>query len=128
MGQEPQKFIAPDGTEMVVLPAADYARLELLAQDGGDYLAARNQLNRIAEGEGTMPGRVLDLMLDENISAIAAWRKYRGMTQVELARAVGATQAWLSRLESGARHGRPKLLKALAKALDAPVWALEDKD
>jgi ribosome-binding protein aMBF1 (putative translation factor) len=128
MGHEPQKFVAPDGTEMVILPAADYAQLKLLAQDGEDSLAARAQLARVAAGEGTVPGAVMDLMLDRGLSSIAAWRTYRGMTQAELAASLGCAQSWLSQLESGARHGRPKLRKALAKALDAPLWALDDDD
>lgn len=128
MGYEPQKFTAPDGTEMVVLPATDFERLRLLAEEGEDVAAAREQLARLAAGEGTVPGPVVNLMLDEELSAIAAWRKYRGMTQAELAAAAGCTQAWLSQLESGARHGRPKLRKALAKALNAPLWSLDDDD
>ena len=128
MGHEPQKFTAPDGTEMIILPAADYARLRLLADEGEDRFAALSQMARIADGEGTVPSAVMDLMLDEGLSAVSAWRKYRAMTQTELAAAVGATQAWLSRIESGARIGRPKLRKALAKALDAPAWALDDED
>ena len=128
MGHEPQKFTAPDGTEMIVLPAADYARLELLAQEGADYVAARGQLQRLAASEGTLPGPVLDLMLDGGVSAIAAWRKYRGLTQGELARAAGVTQASVSHVESGTRYGKPRLRRALAKALDAPFWALEDED
>lgn len=127
MGHEPQKFTAPDGTEMVVLPAADYARLKLLAEDGEDHLAALGQLARLAEGEGTMPAAVLDLILDEDLTAVAAWRRYRGMTQAVLARAAGCSQVWLSRIEAGAGHGTPKTRVALAKALNAPLWALEDE-
>ncbi len=126
MGYEPQKFTAPDGTEMVVLPAADFARLKLLAEDGEDQLAAANQLARLAAGEGTMPADVLDLILDEGLSAVAAWRRYRGLTQVALAKAAGCSQVWLGRIEAGAGHGTPKLRRALAKALDAPLWALDD--
>lgn len=126
MGYEPQKFTAPDGTEMVVLPAADFARLKLLAEDGEDQLAAANQLARLANGEGTMPAEVLDLILDEGLSAVAAWRRYRGLTQTALAKAVGCSQVWLGRIEAGAGHGKPKLRRALAKALDAPLWALDD--
>lgn len=127
MGQEPQSFTAPDGTEMVVLPAADYARLKLLAEDGEDGLAARGQLDRIANGEGVMPGAVLDLMLDEGLTAVAAWRKYRGLTQAALAKMAGCSQVWLSKIEAGNGHGTPKMRRALAAALDAPLWALEDE-
>jgi transcriptional regulator with XRE-family HTH domain len=127
MGHEPQTFTAPDGTEMVVLPAADYEKLKLLAEDGEDRLVAGGQLNRLADGEGTMPAAVLDLILDQGLTAVAAWRRYRDMTQVALARAVGCSQVWLSRIESGGGYGTPKMRRALAQALEAPVWALEDE-
>lgn len=127
MGHEPQTFTAPDGTEMVVLPAADYARLKLLAEDGEDRLVALSQLDRLADGEGTMPSAVLDLILNEGLTAIAAWRRYRGMTQIALAKAAGCSQVWLSRIEAGGGHGTPKMRRALAKALNAPLWALEDE-
>ena len=128
MGYEPQKFVAPDGTEMVIMPAADFERLRLLAEEGEDVLTAREQVKRLAAGEGTMPGPVLNLILDGDLLPIAAWRKYRGLSQVELAKAAGCTQSALSQIESGARYGTPKLRKALAKALDAPLWTLDDED
>jgi ribosome-binding protein aMBF1 (putative translation factor) len=86
-----------------------------------------NQLDRLAEGEGTMPSEVLGLIFDENLSAVAAWRRYRGLSQVALAKAAGCSQVWLSRIETGAGHGTPKMRRALAKALDAPLWALDDE-
>ena len=128
MGYEPQKFVAPDGTEMVIMPAADFERLRLLAEEGEDVLTAGEQVKRLAAGEGTMPGPVLNLILDGDLLPIAAWRKYRGLSQVELAKAAGCTQSALSQIESGARYGTPKLRKALAKALDAPLWTLDDED
>ena len=127
MGQEPQSFVTPDGTKMVVLPEKDYARLIALVEDAQDLSAAKDQLERIAAGEGTMPSDVLKLMLDEELTAIAAWRKYRGLTQAALARAAGCSQVWLSRIEAGAGHGTPKMRRAIAAALDAPLWALEDE-
>lgn len=127
MGYVPQKFVAPDGTEMVVLPAADFERLQTLAEESQDMLAARVQVARLSAGEGTMPGKVLELILD-GLSPIAAWRKFRGMSQITLAKTAGCTQSALSQIESGARYGTPKLRKALAKALDAPLWTLDDED
>jgi DNA-binding XRE family transcriptional regulator len=127
MGYVPQKFVAPDGTEMVVLPAADFERLQTLAEESQDMLAARVQVARLSAGEGTMPGKVLELILD-GLSPIAAWRKFRGMSQINLAKAAGCTQSALSQIESGARYGTPKLRKALAKALNAPLWTLDDED
>jgi DNA-binding XRE family transcriptional regulator len=128
MGYVPQKFVAPDGTEMVVLPAADFERLRLLAEESEDVLSVREQVKRLAAGEGTMPTQVLNLILDAGFSPLAAWRKYRGLSQIDLAKAAGCTQSALSQIESGARYGTPKLRKALAKALDAPLWTLDDED
>jgi ribosome-binding protein aMBF1 (putative translation factor) len=127
MSYEPQTFRAPDGTEMVILSAGEYARLKLLAEDGEDVADAQKALARIAAGEGTMPGEVLDLILDEELTALAAWRRYRGMSQAALARKAGLSQVWISRIERGGGFGSRETRRKLAAALDAPVWALEDE-
>ena len=125
MRYEPQRFTTPDGTEMVVLPAADYERLRVLAEEGEDIADALAIEARVKAGEGTMPGEVLGLMLDEGLSPLAAWRRYRGLSQAELARRAGLSQVWVGRIEAGGGYGTPKTRRKLAGALDAPVWALE---
>jgi transcriptional regulator with XRE-family HTH domain len=120
-----QRFLTPEGTEMVVLPAKDYDRLAALAADGEDLADARATLARIDAGEGTMPGEVLGAILDEALHPIAAWRRYRGLSQAELARRTGLSQVWLSRIENGGGTGSAATRHKLAAALDAPVWALE---
>ena len=127
MSYEPQTFSAPDGTEMVVLTAAEYARLKLLAEDGEDVIGAQNALGRIAAGEGTMPGEVLAMILDEGMAPLTAWRKYRGLSQAALARKAGLSQVWVSRIEAGGGYGSRETRRKLAEALEAPVWALEDE-
>lgn len=128
MSYEPQTFAAPDGTEMVVLTAAEYARLKLLAEDGEDVAAAQNVLARIEAGEGTMPSEVLAMILDRDMSPLIAWRKYRGLSQAALARLAGLSQVWVSRIEAGGGYGSRETRRKLAEALEAPVWALEDED
>ena len=120
-----QRFMTPEGTEMVVLPARDFERLTALAEDGEDIAAARATLARVAAGEGTMPGEVLGAVLDEGLHPITAWRRYRGLSQVELARRTGLSQVWLSRIESGGGTGSAATRRKVAEALEAPVWALE---
>jgi DNA-binding XRE family transcriptional regulator len=127
MSYEPQTFAAPDGTEMVVLTAAEYARLKLLAEDGEDVAAALAIEARVAAGEGTMPGEVLNLILDEELSPLAAWRRYRGLSQAALAKLAGLSQVWVSRIEAGGGYGSRETRRKLAEALEAPVWALEDE-
>ena len=127
MEYEPQRFVAPDGTEMVVLTAAEFARLSRSAAEGGDAGDARATLESIAAGQGTMPAEVLALILDEGLSPLAAWRRHRRLSQVELARRTGLSQVWISRIEAGVGHGTPRTRRLLARALDAPVWALDDE-
>lgn len=128
MTYQPQTFSTPDGTEMVILPAADYAQLKRLAEDAEGELSARETLARIDAGEGTMPGEVLASIADENITPLGAWRRYRGLSQSALARKTGLSQVWIGRIESGGGYGSKSTRKKLAEALDAPLWALEEID
>lgn len=50
--------------------------------------------------------------------AITTLRQARGLSQTELAEAVGVTQVALHRYESGEREPRPQILSELASALD----------
>ena len=120
-----QRFMTPEGTEMVVLPAKDFDRLAALAADGEETAYARATLARIDAGEGTMPGEVLGAILDDGLHPIAAWRRYRGLSQAELARRTGLSQVWLSRIESGGGTGSAATRRRLAVALEAPVWGLD---
>jgi len=81
---------------------------------------------RIEAGEGTMPGEVLKLVLDENLSPLAAWRRYRGLSQVGLAKKAGLSQVWVGRIEAGGGYGSRETRRKLVAALEAPVWALEE--
>lgn len=127
MSHEPQTFSTPDGTEMVILLASEYARLKLLAEDAEDVEEAQRILARIEAGEGTVPGEVVDLIIDKELHPIAAWRRYRRLSQAALARKAGLSQVWVSRIEAGAGYGSRDTRRKLADALDAPVWALEDE-
>lgn len=125
MSFQPQSFSAPDGTEMIVITAVRYARLKRLADERTDLLDAREAEARIAGGEETVPDAVLAAILDEDLSPVAAWRRYRGLSQAEVAQRAGLSQVWVSRIEAGSGHGTPATRRKLAAALDAPVWALE---
>lgn len=125
MTYQPQSFVAPDGTKMVILPAADFERLRALAEDSEDVAFAQAELARIAAGEGTMPGEVLNFILNEDLTPLASWRRYRGMSQAALAKKAGLSQVWVGRIEAGGGYGSRKTRRALADALDAPLWSLE---
>ena len=61
---------------------------------------------------------------------IREWREKRGLTQIQLAEAVGARQATISDFETGkTRRIELDLLEALARALKCkPADLLEKKD
>jgi transcriptional regulator with XRE-family HTH domain len=57
---------------------------------------------------------------------IAAWRAYRDLSQVQLAEMVNLTQGAIARIErAGGDAGKPATRRAIAEALDAPLWAIE---
>lgn len=126
MTYQPQRFTAPDGTEMVVVTAADWELLHALAEDGEDLADAIAIKARIDAGEGTVPGEVVRLTIVDGLTPLVAWRRHRGLSQAALAREAGLSQVWISRIERGGGYGSRETRRKLAAALDAPVWALED--
>lgn len=115
-----QTIKTPAGDDMVVLPKADYDRLMAAArgklEDEVDIREASRVLARLERGEEpTFPHDVVKRLGREH--PIKVLREHRGMTQRELAEAVGMNQLYLSQLETGrARGGLGKLTK-LAKVL-----------
>lgn len=57
---------------------------------------------------------------------IRRYRKLRGMTQAQLAEAVGLTEGAVRHYESGIRAVKPELLESIASALSVSVNALKD--
>jgi DNA-binding XRE family transcriptional regulator len=114
----------PSGDELVVLPLDEYKRLVALAmeaeEDAADiaaYDAAKAEHN--ASGQQILPQAVSAMML-KGMSLLRALRKWRGMTQVELAGKAGIQQGFLSDIELDRRKGSTETLVALAGALDVP--------
>jgi ribosome-binding protein aMBF1 (putative translation factor) len=124
MGFETQVLKAADGSELVVLKRADFETLLEAYEDAEDAVAGMLAL-REAEREGTIPEEVLFAVLDDGMTAVLAWRRFRGLSQAEVARRAGISQVWLGRIERGAGYGKPKVRAALAAALDAPQWAMD---
>jgi hypothetical protein len=118
-----QRIVAPDGSEMVVLSAADYDALLAASEDSRDRADAKAGLES-AGRDGTMPSEVLSAILKGD-HPIVAWCRFRGITQSELARRAGFTPVWVSRIINGGAFGSRTTRAKLAAVLDAPLWALE---
>lgn len=129
-----QTIKTPTGDEMVVLPRSDYDRLLAAAQERLeeeiDLRAAGQVLARLERGEEpTLPHDVVKRLGREN--AIKVLREHRGMTQRELADAVGLNALYLSQIETGRATGGlgalTRLAKVLGVSLDLIVAAARQK-
>ncbi len=73
-----------------------------------------------------IPHEVVGYQLKNECSLIAAWRKHKKLTQVELARRIGITQAALSQLEKQGSKPQANTLKKVAAALEVDVNQLTE--
>lgn len=110
----------PSGDELVVLPRAEYDALVRAAEDAAEDaadIAMYDRRKADAVGAAALPAPVSDAILAGD-SVIKAWRKYRKMSQSDLAAATGLAQGFISDLESGRRSVTPATAEKLAQALD----------
>ena len=108
----------------VVIPIEEWRRIEAVLEDRADKAAVRAFLKSPAE---TFPDAVVAAIL-EGTHPIKAIREYRGLTQVELARACGTSSVYISQIERGKRRSGRKLLAKLAKILGVASDLLERND
>ena len=112
-----QTIKAPDGSELVVLPRADYERLTAAAEDAADALAYDRAKAALASGADELVSAEVAERLLTGESSLRVWRRYRGLTQTALARAAAVPQSVISAIETGKRSPSLKTLRALARAL-----------
>ena len=73
-----------------------------------------------------IPHDVVGIQLMEQCSLLTAWRKHKRMTQAELARKVGITQAALSQIERPDSKPQMATLEKIAAALGVEVEQLRE--
>ena len=132
MSYQPQHIEAPDGTELVVITRTEYERLRASVHDSDDAREVQAADAARAESDVRYPATVMDAML-AGATPIAAWRKYRKLSQAELADRAGVTQTAISRLERSGKDGlqplgRRATRQAIARALNLSLAALEPLD
>jgi DNA-binding XRE family transcriptional regulator len=74
----------------------------------------------------TLPEDVLDQLSAKQDHPLKILRKYRGMTQADLAKKSGISRHYLTEIETGKKDGSLRAMKALAQALDVNVGDLAD--
>ncbi|EJW11266.1 transcriptional regulator, XRE family [Rhodovulum sp. PH10] len=120
------QIIETEAGEIVVMSRADYDELVRRAgpteaeEDAGTARIVAERCARLTSGEETtIPHEVVVRMDAEN--PVLVLREWRGLTQRELAEAVGTSQGYLSDLENGRRTGSPDVLARIARHLGVPL-------
>lgn len=116
----------PAGEEMVVLSRADYDALVAAAadaeEDEADIALFDERMAALKDGrDAVLPQEVSASML-KGATLLKAVRKWRGITQVQLAEHTGLAQSYLSELEAeGGKKGAREAWLKIAGALDVPA-------
>ncbi len=109
-----QTTISPDGERLVTMTAEEY-------QDLIDARDAEAAMRAVAAG--TLPvlsGADVDAFLAAP-TPLAFWRRHKGLTQVDLARAAEISQPYLAQLESGQREAMVSVYSRLAHHMNLRV-------
>ena len=97
-------YIPQDGEPLfAVVPIEDYKLLVANSAHDYDDRTFREIMNAIDTGEETFPDEFVGRLIETD-SPLREWRKYRGMTQVELAAVSGLTQAAIALIETAKRN------------------------
>lgn len=116
-----QIITTPDGSEMAVLPKAEYDSMLEALRDKQDVLRAEIFRLKVERGdEELIPAEFVNRMIDGE-SKIKVWRDYRGMSAKALADAAGISAAYLSQIEKGVREGSLDAMKKIAEALKVTI-------
>ena len=112
---------SPKGDDIVILSRKEYDRLVIAAnEDLADAAAARKA---IARDEETLTDEEMDALLAAR-TPLAFWRRKRGLTQAQLAKAADIAQGFLSEIESGLKTGDVTVLQRIALALEISLLEL----
>jgi DNA-binding XRE family transcriptional regulator len=113
------QIIERDGQpEYAVVPIETYRRLLALAEDMEDIRAYDRAMAEIDRGEDeVLPAEVAKRLLSGEAHPLRIWREYRGLTQQQLAQAVGVGKSYISQIEAGKKQAAVGVLQALSRTL-----------
>lgn len=113
------QIIRRDGKpEWAVVPYETYLQLVEQAETLVDLREYDRVKASLEKGEEELvPVEVVDALL-QGENPIKVWREHRGISQAELASAVGISVPYLSQLEGGKRTGTIEVLNSIARALN----------
>ncbi len=107
--------------EYAVVPIAAYRELLEKAEMLEDVEAYDKAKAAQKAGESEfIPDDVVGALL-EGENPVRVWRKFRGMSQAELAKVIDTSQAYVAQIESGKREGTVKVYRSIAEALRVDI-------
>jgi DNA-binding XRE family transcriptional regulator len=120
------QVIHTDGEDLIVIKRSDYETLLARAGDEASEDAMTARIidatdAKIARGEDlALPAAVWEA-IESGEHPVRAIRKYRGLTQINVAEQAGLRQGYIADIEAGKKVGSAASLKAIAAALGVPL-------
>jgi len=103
----------------VVITHRNWLLIKAQLEDMADSIVAEKSIEAHDAGNRVeFPQDVVDKLLTDGSSRLAVIRKWRNLTQAQLAELVGSDRVYIANIERGARSAGRKLQKALATALN----------
>src|SRR3954462_3264742 len=118
---KPQTIRSPSGDEMIVLRRAEFDALTGAAgdalDDADDVAIFDERMAALRSGvDAPLPAEVTAAML-RGESLLRALRRWRDLTEQDVAKRTGLAQGYIGDVEKGRKTGSGKTLRLLAKAL-----------
>jgi len=86
--------------------------------------------NQIVDEQGEekvyIPGEVVEILIDKDVSMLAAWRIHRGLNQEQMAEKLGCTQGAVAQAEEKGKRTRRSTLEEWADILDCEWEQLKE--
>ena len=104
------QIIHTDGEDLVVIPRSDYEALLARAGDEASEDAATARIvaatgAKIARGEDVALPAAVWAAIESGEHPVRAIRKYRGLTQMDVAKQAGLRQGYIADIEAGRKTG-----------------------
>ena len=104
--------------------------VQIIKKDGKPAFAVipyEEYLRLLPEDEDeTVPHEVVGLVIKKGMNLVKAWRTHLGLTQREVAKRAGISQAALSQMEKSTNELRTMTLEKLARAMGISAEQLRD--
>ena len=115
------QLIEKDGHPIfAVIPYNEYQSLLRKAQGARTFVELDSTIAAVKAGEETYPLAFVEKLIEAD-SKLREWRKYRQMTQVELAKITGLSQGAVASIELGKRVPNMDTARRLALALKCDI-------